>query len=341
MVQEEPASSSWQGRTAAEEVAFLRAQEQSVLLHQARNYRDGEEWEVARALDPDSNPARVRRQGIVTVEASVTQTDDQEGPRLSRSWSLEVPEAGTLRLAIRFGVQPEQDQDEIDTVITPATKRRRCELAEQAAAADPQLNYGQFAALYKKWRGGTLLDRQVVNVYGRELLDFFEAQYALADFDTEGDRPDGVSGDGFALQPVEPGDALTSERYDRVYGLWVDGWVSDEQVCAALGPDVLNLVACQRLTGTLPERVWAEQLQSWVILLREGVPALGSNLIARTEHGDQSGMQPVMETALDVLEAVPGVDGHAESAGRGLQDGEGTVDAVTGDAEETEGIRGE
>ena len=84
----------------------------------------------------------------------------------------------------------------------------------------------------------------MLNQYGEELLGHFEAQYAITD-----DGPPGAREviDTNPLQPLAPHGYLEWARYERLYGMWKDGWVTDEQVKSALGTRVLEIMAQQSL----------------------------------------------------------------------------------------------
>ena len=161
------------------------------------------------------------------------------------------------------------DQDEVETQLTPDTKKRRRELADRAAEGDTQVNYAQFADLYKQWRSGLLLDKQVINRFGPELPSYFEAQFALADIGTPVER----NGDGVCpLQPLEPHGYPPVSRYERVYELWRDGWVVDQQVLETLGSRVLEMMARQRLRGELPISEHVPRFEGQVIRARLILP---------------------------------------------------------------------
>ena len=168
---------------------------------------------------------------------------------MTRSWHFEIPEEGALHLNMQCHMEPVVDQDEVETQLVPDTKRRRTELADQAARCDSNANFAQFAELYKQWRTGLLLDQQVVNKYGAELLAYFEAQFAMGG-EISSTSPQGI-GDGCSLQPLESHGYLPMSRYETVYALWRDGWVGDRQVQDALGPRILEAMARQQLSGDL------------------------------------------------------------------------------------------
>ena len=142
---QELASSSWQCASARDEVAMLRAQECGVLLHQAENYRDWEEWEIMQALEPAPSRSRTRRQCVLRVEAALAKGTGTYGPRMTRSWHFEIPEEGALHLNMQCHMEPVVDQDEVETQLVLDTKRWRTELADQAARCDSNANFAQFA----------------------------------------------------------------------------------------------------------------------------------------------------------------------------------------------------
>ena len=172
------ALSSWQTSQALEEVSFMRAQERRVLLHQpAENYQN------SLALEQATWAHRTRRQCEVEVEATIIKGGtEMGGPRMSRSWHLEVPSEGSLSVQLRFHMEDVVDQEDVETQLLPDAKKRRRDLAARAAQGNSALDYSQYADPYQRWRQGTLADKQVVNQYGEELLAYFQAQYAMADY---------------------------------------------------------------------------------------------------------------------------------------------------------------
>ncbi|CAE7281359.1 R1A1-element\ORF2 [Symbiodinium sp. CCMP2592] len=237
---------------ATAEYYFMKAQEQAVLQHQASNYRDWEQWEMDRALARHVESEQRARQIVVQVSAKVTTSGSSTGPGLGREWRMEVPSSGSLDLAIRVTTESMTDPDEVATQLTPDTKRRCRDLqvrARQEADAEPQLDYGQYAQLYERWLGGLLNDKQVVNLYGKALLGYFEAQFAT----TEGvpARPLPVSQDDSPDDELMLG-PLGYGEYERAYGLWKDGWLKETQIMNKHGLAVLNIMTAQRVNGELP-----------------------------------------------------------------------------------------
>ena len=111
------------------------------------------------------------------------------------------------------------------------------------------MDFAQYTALYEQWRSGALNSKQVKNLYGEELLSYFEAQFVT----TEGNmgyEAEESQGNPLGDEPV--GGPLRYTDYERVYGLWKDGWVREEHVIVRYGLAVLRLMAAQRTRGVLP-----------------------------------------------------------------------------------------
>ncbi|CAE7349607.1 RTase [Symbiodinium sp. CCMP2592] len=295
---DEPASSSWEGPAAVAEVAMLRAQEHSVLLHQASVYRDWEDWEMMQASS--TQPAvRARQQCVVEVEGILGKGKGPGGPQMTRSWLLEVPPEGNLELRVRCRMEPAVDQDDVQTQILPDTKRRRQELAEQAARGDPNLQYTQYADLYQQWLQGRLGSRQVQNLYGAELLSTFEAQFAMStDFQPDGRLP----GRPNPLTPLGAHGCLEASRYERIYGLWKEGWLGDSEIVETLGPRLLEMMACQQLGGGMPSFVTMVGFDEKVVVV--GRPDLLE--ITGVVEGSDGTSQPVLPDGHPAGLLVPG-----------------------------------
>ena len=75
-------------------------------------------------------------------------------------------------------------------------------MADRASQFNNEVNFAQYADLYRKWRAGLLLDTQVVNKYGKELLAYFEAQFAMGD-----------------VVALEAHGYLPTSRYETIYAL--------------------------------------------------------------------------------------------------------------------------
>ena len=230
----------------------MREQERAVLQHQAANYRDWETWEMDQAMyQPAGGVARRARHMVVKVEARSSASGCSAEPSMGRSWHMEIPETGHLELSVRVHAEDAVDPEEVDTLLTPETKRRRRELQQQADAdsvASPTLDFAQYTALYEKWRAGTLASKQVKNLYGDEILHFFEAQFVTTEDNLGEEAPSQGNplGDELVKGPLHYVD------YKRAYGLWKDGWIREEHVIGRYGLAVMRLMAAQRTRGVEP-----------------------------------------------------------------------------------------
>ncbi|CAE7832402.1 unnamed protein product [Symbiodinium sp. CCMP2592] len=335
----EPASSSWQCPGALTEVLMLRAQEHAVLLHQAENYRDWEAWEIQQSLC-DREPLRSRRQCVVKVEGVVSKGCGEGGPSMTRSWHMEVPEQGSLRLNVHLYLEDAVDQEDIETEITQDTKRRRRELAEQAAHAGTDVSYAQYADLYRQWVQGTLNARQIVNRYGPELLEHFEAQFATTeDYVPKGP---GVAPDN-PLQPLPAHGCVEYSRYEKVYGLWIDGWISEVQILETFGPRFMELLALQHLHGTTPQTIDMAGFDERVIVV--GSPEMRSLVMNAREDTQLDGDGPpgaehdeggLCVPAGDMVSEGPGAivtaENLVESGAEGMEMCPGLVEGAVGQA---------
>ena len=89
-------------------------------------------------------------------------------------------------------------------------------MADRASQFNNEVNFAQYADLYRKWRAGLLLDTQVVNKYGKELLAYFEAQFAMGDVVA----PSQLHERGECqLQPLEAHGYVPTSRYETIYAL--------------------------------------------------------------------------------------------------------------------------
>ena len=66
---------------------------------------------------------------VVKVEARSSASGCSAEPSMGRSWHMEIPETGHLELSVRVHAEDAVDPEEVDTLLTPETKRRRRELS--------------------------------------------------------------------------------------------------------------------------------------------------------------------------------------------------------------------
>ena len=233
---------------AVAEFYYMREQERAVLQHQAANYRDWETWEMDQAMHrPAGGAARRARHMVVKVEARSSASGCSSEPSMGRSWHMEIPETRHLELSVRVHAEDAVDPEEVDTLLTPETKRRRRELQQQAdanSAASPTLDFAQYTALYEQWRAGTLASKQVRNLWGDELL----AQFVT----TEDNLGEEAPSQGNPLGDEQVKGSLHYVDYEKAYGLWKDGWIREEHVIGRYGLAVMRLMAAQRTRGVVP-----------------------------------------------------------------------------------------
>ena len=110
------------------------------------------------------------------------------------------------------------------------------------------------------------------------------------------------------LQPLDPKEYLEWSRYERVYGLWKDGWVSDGQVRDALGVWVLELMAKQKLGHGGPPTVTVPQVDGTVVVPQGPLP-------------DVMEVQHVGDTCIDGVGAEVEPDAGHDAEQPGLEEG--------------------
>ena len=181
----------------------------------AREYRQWEDWEWFNVLQ---NPPRKRQRAVVQV--TISGASSRNDPWVSRSMTLPLTSPGHFSLRLDFDNKVEPYPDDVETVVlNPSTQSRLP--VEEHATQEVSVEGPSVPSVEPHSASSTAVDKPV----------------SPSPVQTQASQPQGDGDAGMGR--------LEWKDYEDLYGKWRTGIVSDAEVKATGGENLLDLMEAQ------------------------------------------------------------------------------------------------
>ena len=155
--------------TRLAQLEMLQREEDEMLVRQAAEYRNWEDWVIQQDMDRSTSLGPVRRKRTV-LELEV-HGGHLEGPRWVRQQRIILPEQGEINIRLAARVEEEIPESEIETVVPPVEHHEN-----QKPQTFGEMDYAMYCVQFEAWRTGAVTDQEILGRFGRDVLSMMQAQ---------------------------------------------------------------------------------------------------------------------------------------------------------------------